>query len=666
MRSGWCILLVTWPSWSGAQHPLINEVLPSGAGADRVELYNPTSHRMDVNGWTLANAEQSQRIQGPLLIPPHGHLVLWCDRHPDKGADHVGFTLPREGGSLLLIAPDRRTVFDVLVWPALPAGVSYGPLHDGRSDLGYFALPTLGGPNQAGAERIMEAPRLFLRNGIVQGSANEGADVRVTRDGSLPNGTSPLLDPNEACVSGDVITARAFAANGIPSAPTSLTCACGAIGIAISGDPVDLFGDSLGVFSGSAGANFARRGKAWQRPVRVEWHAGDSSIMCAAQLSVSGSGTRSLPKKNVKLRAEGQVFSLHGSALSEVILRADGSPHAFLRNLFMEAIAGTGANVDVQPSTPLPLYLNGKYHGLYRAMPAKDAAWSRSLCGAEHVDVIDGPSGEVLSGDRVAHKELLRELARAAPLDSLVQLMEVGSLMDLACFDLWTGRADHDLNTRCWRPAERGGRWRWILFDMDLWAPTEEGTVQRMCSDNTLASPYLPQLLAHAELRPLLLARLSAWLATSLEPTRAEALTDSLYAMNENELLADQKRWEETMHTPEPKESLALLHAHIRERPKHLLEQLERYTHQDQRRVTVRVSPPEGGYVRVEGLPLQGAERSFMAFEEAPLHLRAEARAGYGFVGWKGSRDRSPEITVEPGKVKEVKAMFRLLDTSLN
>src|SRR5690606_12774530 len=155
-------------------------------------------------------------------------------------------------------------------------------------------------------------------------------------------------------------------------------------------------------------------------------------------------------------------------------------------------------------------HLNGRYWGLYRWMPAKDAEWLRHISGAEAVDVLEGPATVALSGKDTHFREARRALLGSATADSIDALIDLGSLIDLACIDLWTGRADHDLNVRCYRPRERGGRWRWVLFDMDLWAPAAENSVERMCSAPVPETPYVPQLLGHPELRPKLLARITA------------------------------------------------------------------------------------------------------------------------------------------------------------
>ncbi|MBK7268432.1 MAG: CotH kinase family protein [Flavobacteriales bacterium] len=67
---------------------------------------------------------------------------------------------------------------------------------------------------------------------------------------------------------------------------------------------------------------------------------------------------------------------------------------------------------------------------------------------------------------------------------------------------------------RCYRPAQPGGRWRWVLYDMDHGRRRTIRSVERLCDGHFPSAPYLPQLLGHPELRPLLLARLSTLLAT--------------------------------------------------------------------------------------------------------------------------------------------------------
>ena len=245
-------------------------------------------------------------------------------------------------------------------------------------------------------------------------------------------------------------------------------------------------------------------------------------------------------------------------------------------------------------------------------------------------------------------------------MDSLALSIDLNSLIDLACFDLYTGRADHDLNTRCWRPREKGGRWRWILFDMDLWAPPDERTVDRMCSETAPGSPYLPWLLRNEELRPRLLARLSAWLATSLAEDRATAIADSLFNANAALMREDHARWKDVLAMQSPDEGIAALRTHITTRPAHLLGQVKEYTGLALRKMSVRVVPAHAGEVAIEQLPLTDDQRSFIAFAGAPVRMTAHPARGFEFVEWQGSDAKSATISVDPGKVKSLRAVFRI------
>lgn len=636
-----------------AQHPVINEVVPGGTGTpDWIEVYNPGPRTVDLRGYAFVTVGRTHRIDTFLPLASHAHLVLWCDRHPEEGPEHMDLKLPREGGSVLLIDPDRSTLRDVYSWKALPPGISLGRLSDGAREWGYFIEPTPGTSNalSRGAMRLLDRPTPTLLENAVICDAVEGTTLRYTLDGRIPQASAAEFSGQLMPAAPAIITFRAFAEDALPSPPVPLTIPSEGTGpfIAVRIDPDSLFDPKRGILADGPAANYSRSGRDWQREAQVEWHGADSTRVEAVRLAVSGSGTRGLRKKNFKLYGE-----------QETMLRADATAHAFLRNLFMEAIVRKGAQVDVQPSTPRPLYMNGAYQGLYRAMPAKNSAWLRALSGSEDLDLIDGPGARALKGDNDGHSELLAMLERGAPLDSLNARMEVASLLDLACLDLYSGRADHDLNTRCWRPRAKGGRWRWILFDMDLWAPAYEGTVERMCSATAPEAPYLPWLLRHEDLRPRLLARLSAWLAAPLASDRASMVADSLFNTYAALMHEDHARWKDEQGTPSPEESVAALRAHIATRPALLLGQMSAYTGQKLRELTVRVMPEHAGEVSIEQFPLTDTQRTFTALAGAPVRLTARPVHGYAFTGWQGADAKSMTIAVDPAHVKTLRAVFR-------
>lgn len=658
------------------QSILINEVVPvSAAENGGVELYVPGTSACDLGGWSLVSMSGDPgelvgtwRWHQPTLVPGHGHLWIPACSHAEGKEHCIPIGTGARCGSFLLIGPDRRSIADVFAWTALPSGISVGRESDGSSHRAFFPKPTPGAGNtpRSAVHRVLPAPDVRYEEGAVRGGAPPGVEWRFTTDGSVPSISSPLFGEASSRDTPGILTLRAFAPDAVPSPCVSFTRTDPTDGpvIALRSAPEDLYDPAIGILAGGDQANYSRSGRKWQRDVEVEVIDHTTHSHANARLAVSGSGTRGLPKKSFKLfRADPTPDDPLGP-WKEVILRADASPNAFLRNLFMERVARSGAHVDVQPSTAVPLYLNGRSMGLYRAMPAKNSDWLLGLCDAEDVDIMDGPAGRTVHGGRKSYAHMVEQLLGDASLDRLKGVIDHLSLIDLACFDLWTGRADHDLNMRCWRPQVAGGRWRWIMYDMDLWAPPDEHTVDRMCSDAMPASPWLPVILSRTDLRDAFLARFTAWMATSLSPEHASVLADSIAIANRKLMRDDYARWKDTLAMPSPDAALNELQAHILRRPAELMAQLAHRSHLTVANVSVQVIPENAGTVALEDLPLTGSACAFHTFAHVPLHLKAAAAPGYEFVEWEGAQASGNEALVDAARVRRVRAVFRLAGTT--
>jgi hypothetical protein len=157
---------------------------------------------------------------------------------------------------------------------------------------------------------------------------------------------------------------------------------------------------------------------------------------------------------------------------------------------------------------------------------------------------------------------------------------------------------------------------------------------------------------------------LSAWLATSLAEDRATVIADSLFTTNAALMREDHARWKDVLAMPSPDEGIAALRTHISARPAHLLEQVKEHTGQPLRKMSVRVVPAHAGEVTIEQLPLTDTERTFTAFSGAPVRLTARPARGYEFVEWQGTDAKGATISVDPGKAKNLRAVFRVAGTA--
>lgn len=654
-------------------------VAQDGSTPDWVELYNPTASTIDLAGMRFAVVGRTHVLEGPLTIAPKAQRMIWFDGAPTRGPEHAAFRLPRKGGTLLLIAADGVTVQDVFTYPAMSGDLSVGRLTDGNATAwSFFAEPTPGAPNRGkypvhGRTAAPTIDSTFAASGDAMQLpliAEEGAQIRYTTDGTEPTAVHGAVYTSPIVIDRDlVIRARAFVEGHLPSKEFCSTFHRGDApqqGITIAMDQAGLSDDSIGINVEGALANFSRKGRSWERLAMVKFN-GSSDAPIPIGISIHGSGSRGAPKRSFKLHARDRYDSpVKGLQLNERehfqegILRADAGPHTFLRNRFLEEVVTKhGLRLDVQPSRAMPLYLNGQYWGLYRWMPPKDKQWLEHISGSEAVDVLEGPAAMVRTGSDAHFKLAVARLMGLAPLDTLARYIDVDNLIDLACIDLWTGRADHDLNVRLYRPRQASGRWRWVMFDMDLWAPAEENSVERMASGTAAETPYIPQLLRHPELQERLLARVSALVATALAPEQAARMADSLYTSHASELEADHERWKLELERPEPNTSNLELVSFIRKRPGFLLEYLAHASGRKLRQVSIEAPVAEQGVLMLEGLVLSPGPHVISGFQGVALELSFTPTEGHELSGWKGVEGTTPTITFDPARVRSVRPLIR-------
>jgi hypothetical protein len=657
----------------GQQRVLINEVCPSnrhlllaanGASPDWIELYNPGAGPIDLQGWRIAMGDRQQVLERSMAIPARGHALLHCSAHPEADGAEVGFALPREGGSLILLHPDGMRIADFFTYPAAAADLSIGRMRDGAAEWTWFTAPTPGRANQPPAQGpitgVSKAPSFEREPDGGLRLVGEGT-ICFTTDGSAPDPVrSPRFVEPLHPEPGSVVRAVAMQPLSLPSDERMLPVTLKRVGpnsIHLALAPADLWSDSIGIYVPGQHQNHTRRGRQWERPAAVLM----DDTLRHADARIFGSGSRGAGKRSFKLRADGRLDAFRfadGTCGPEAIVRADASPHAFIRNLLIEhLVLEYGLHVEVQPSEPRPLYLNGAYWGLYRWMPAKDADWLRQRTGAEALDVLEGPEAHALAGSDRSFLRAMQLLRTGASLDSIDALVDTRSLIDLACIDLWTGRADHDLNMRCFRPRHAGGRWRWVLFDLDLWAPPTENSVERMCAASAPEAPYLPQLLAHPGLQTRLLARLTALQAAVF--AQASNAAERIAGQYREDLDADHKRWELELGGPGPDAMLRAVQEHAALRPAALFAQLAARTGRRVHEMTIEAPDVSAGILLLEGLPLPPGRHTVRCFSGVPVKLEARAAAGTEFAGWKGVDSALSQVSAPLWRCSRAGPRFR-------
>ena len=141
---------------------VINEVSPANdiyvneyfKRNDWVELYNTTQDTIDVAGYYLSDdaaKPDKYRIssgdsQASTLIPPHGHLIIWCDKAAPQSQLHASFKLDADGGIVSIAAPDLSWS-NALSYSTVTGTQTVGRYPDGAEQVFLMNVPTIGRRN---------------------------------------------------------------------------------------------------------------------------------------------------------------------------------------------------------------------------------------------------------------------------------------------------------------------------------------------------------------------------------------------------------------------------------------------------------------------------------------------------------------------------------------
>jgi hypothetical protein len=133
-------------SQAAQDSPVINEFLAVNSKgladkdhdtSDWIELYNPTTHAIDLDGWYLTDEiDDLEKWEfPPVSIAAGGYLVVFAsgkDEGELGGELHASFSLAAGGESVVLVQPDGKTIAHAYIdYPPQLADISYGLSSDG-------------------------------------------------------------------------------------------------------------------------------------------------------------------------------------------------------------------------------------------------------------------------------------------------------------------------------------------------------------------------------------------------------------------------------------------------------------------------------------------------------------------------------------------------------
>lgn len=259
-------------------------------------------------------------------------------------------------------------------------------------------------------------------------------------------------------------------------------------------------------------ANYTHPDKTKERPVTVSLFDAEKKLLGEERIGVRvrGGSSRNLRQKGFNFYAR-EEYGEDPLGLRSKMLRTSGSIDTnvtMLRDVFNQSLVAD-RDIAIQPGEPCAVFLNGEYWGLYNLQARFGAGYFEERYGLSEDEVIvvkqDNRVSVGRDEDLALYEDLVsyaqrEDLSEAKAYEEIGGMLDIQSLIDHYCFEIYIANTDWPLNNLCcWRSREkagaleaeagktgedaaktvgteeekagaeeyRDGRWRWGVYDTD-------------------------------------------------------------------------------------------------------------------------------------------------------------------------------------------------------
>jgi len=485
-----------------------------------VELYNDSNAAVNIKNWHISvesNYLKGWKIPVDAVVPAKGYLLIYCDK--ESSGLHTSFRIDSGKGDLYLFNSYGTVVDQVTDIPKQPApNIARARTEDGGSTWGYLITPTPGAKNEGSfSGQMFMPPRFSIRGGIYKES--------VTVALSLPAGTPPDVNLSHIRYTTDgsepTATSASYSGEITISQPTSLRATIIAPGylinrsatqsyiitdrdltlpvISLTLNPEYLHDDKIGIYVVGDGTNGitgncldygTNFNNDWRRPMNIEYFPLQDSPSMLNQLGemrIGGGCSRGKVQKSLMLYSN-KRFGNNRYAypffedkpdieIKSVMLRNSGND--FLMTNLMDAaiqlFMGRKVDVDYQAFQPAIVFINGEYWGIQNIRERSNANFVFSNYGLDddnnEFDMVENWS-ELKAGDILDFNDMMNELKKPQDeisAEKIMNMVDLDEFINYMILEIHVGNIDFPQNNSImWKPKAEGGKWRFILKDLDM------------------------------------------------------------------------------------------------------------------------------------------------------------------------------------------------------
>ena len=468
-----------------------------------------------------------------LRIKPHAYGIIWMGEHEDKAVGQAQMKLDCDGGTVCL-ADANGVVRLSADYPAAVTRTSWALRDLDADEWGYTSTPTPGAANAGStfATDILDAPVVDAPSQCYTGRLRakvtipSGCTLRFTTDGTTPTLTNGTISRDGLFVLSDktaIYRFRLFAPGRLPSPVVTRSFLCTdrqytVPVLSVVTDPDHLYDDEIGVMvrgtngvTGRGQSSPCNWNRDWDRPVNFEYILPDGSVVenREATLIICGGWSRANTPHSFKLKANKIYYGLNSLDYAyfsakpflknkTIQLRSGGNDNGcrLMDAALQTIIQSSGLDVDGLSYQPVVHYLNGQYNGVInvREPNNKHYVYANRGWDDDEIDQFEIATARYnqVCGTKDALNEL-RELSKNCAVDEVYdevcRRLDIDEYCNYIATEIYLGTSDwlnnnnnckgyrrriEDLDTS--EPIDSAdGRFRLVQFDLDSAFGTVDG-----------------------------------------------------------------------------------------------------------------------------------------------------------------------------------------------
>lgn len=669
----------------------INEFMASSQRNqwDWVEVYNDEETNINMAGMYFTDdlsVPQKYKITDKFpdatIVNAKSYRVFWFETPLEGRGDMVDLKLKKDGDQIGIFL-EGGVVIDSLSFGKQRLNVSSGRNNINSSELVYYQETTPGKENTTyGFKSFLKKPKFSQEAGFYEGSVEVelfsknilGTYICYTLDGSLPDPQKCQRYTNPIKIdSTTVIRAASVLPGHLVSEVTNRTFF---IDVEHTIPVFSLSVDGFDEYYLNEDNNVTNA----EIFAQVEFFATDTARTFREDvgLCLAGGGSRRHRQKSISIHTRAEYGSKwmdykmfpqrDAERYRGMVLRNSGNsvPKIYFKDLFMQTVsAQNNTHIDYLAGRPVAAYVNGKYWGLYNVREKKCNHYYERNHGVDgdSIDILIGEGMYVQRGSDIAYRELsyfvqTADLTTPENYAKAESLIDINNIIDYYIAEMFSGNTDWPINnTRYWREID-GGKWRWLLFDMDHGYRKRKakldgiryGLGENLHHDESYsermldATAIIRNLMKNETFKNKFINRFADLLNTNFKTENTIALLTEMKKPYEIEVPKHIERWRpltkrhvDLKNIERWKTGIEDVETFLTERPDSMYKFINDYfSLGGTKEITLNVEDSKGGKIQVNSITPNSYPFTGKYFMNAPFQVTAIPKEGYRFVKWEG------------------------------